>query len=269
MRALIAAIPLLILASCATYPPRDTHTISQTGASGQVEGRPTLGQPISIPGHPVVIIPFAVESQKGLFQKDDPYRRGGVDYAASYSYLASVSKVGYRSTGEVRWHNAILHDLKTGQEWPILDRRGLIGRWEIFGKPPKKDEPFVSRAILFTAVLEDTNHDGLLDDRDARVAVLTDADGRNPRMVSPPDAQVWEASYDPDNDTIFLRVAADTNHDGKFTYDDEALPYTLAPGSTTPATPLIASPTLERVKRWLIDKDQTKEDPGARAGGSR
>ena len=226
-----------------------------------MQGRPTLGQPIPIPGRPTVVVPFAIESEKGLFEKDDPYSRGGIQ-PQRYSYLASVGKPGGYAMGDVRWHNAIIHDLKTGEEWPILDRRGIIGRWEILGIPPKHDEPFVVRAILFIAVLDDTNHDGLLDDRDARVAILTDADGRHPRAITPANAQVWDTSYDPEKDMIFLRVATDTSSDGRFTYEDEALPYALAADATTPAVPVIAAATLTRVKQWLTDKERGQPRAG-------
>jgi hypothetical protein len=255
--ALCLSLSLLsALAGCYTsHASYDQHTISSTSATGQVAGRPTLGQPIPVPGQPTVLVPFAVESEKGLFEKDDPYLRGGVQQQR-LSYLTSVETPRSYTSGSVRWHNAIIHDPKTGEEWPILDRRGIIGQWEVFGKPAKQDQPFVSRAILFIAVLDDTNHDGLLDDRDARVAILTDADGRHPRIVSPANAQVWDASYDAEHDTIFLRVATDSNGDGRFTFEDEALPYALAADATTPAKPVITAATLDRVKQWLTDKER-------------
>jgi hypothetical protein len=201
-----------LLGGCGSQQSNDSRTIASTGTEGPIEGRSTLGQALPIPGQPNVLVPFAIETQKGLFELDDPYRRSDVGYRYTYekSVAAQVAASG-RLSGEVRWHNAIVRDLKSGEEWTILDRRGVIGRWEVIAVQRSKDAPWVSRAILFTAVVTDTNRDGVLDNRDARVALLADGDGRKPRAVSPADAQVWSSWYDAEKDLIFLRIARDTN----------------------------------------------------------
>ena len=59
---------------------------------------------------------------------------------------------------------------------------------------------------------------------------------------------MWDAGYAPEHDLIFLRVARDTNGDGQFTYDDEALPYVLGANATAGASPVIAGGLL-----WVYD----------------
>jgi hypothetical protein len=250
MRTLLALLAVALLSGCyAGSYSHDTHTLAPTGSSGGVEGRPTLGMPQPIPGQHTILIPFAVESTKGLFEKDDPYAAGGVSQYAARKSLATYDR--YTGLGgSVRWHNAILRDLKTGEEWTILDRRGVIGQWQVLAIPPKPDQPLVSRALLFIAVTDDTNHDGALDDRDARIAILTDADGRHPRAISPPAAQVWSADYDPANDLVYLKVVTDTSGDGKFTFDDIVVPY-AAGLSDKSATPVVSEESRRRVESLL------------------
>jgi hypothetical protein len=256
--ALVLASSLLAAGCVQSMPAVDRSTIAPTDASGQIEGRTTLGEAIPIPGRSSVLVPFAVETWKGLFQRDDPFQRDSVASKALHGMSGLYDPyVGRSLGGEVRWHNAVLHDLKSGEEWSILQQRGVISQWQVLGKPPRTgprgeaDEPFVSRALLFMATIDDTNKDGLLDDRDARVAILTDGDGRKPRIVTARNAQVWNVFYDPELDQIFLRVADDTNRDGSFTFSDEAMPMALALKGQDAAKPVISDDSLRRVRALL------------------
>jgi hypothetical protein len=254
MRRIVALVLLALLPACASEQRRDPHTFAFTNTKGGVEGRPTLGQPIPIPGQPTLLVPFAVESEKGLFESRDPYSRGryGTHDAvmrAATSLSVSAPSAGWSS--EVRWHNALFRDLKTGEQWPLLTTRGIVSRWQVLGVQPKHDEPFQTRALLFIAVLADTNKDCLLDDLDARVAILTDADGRHPRAITPPDAQVWSATYDPEKDLIFLQVVRDTNGDGKFNFDDLATPCMIGAKGDGPAQAVISDEARASVERLL------------------
>jgi hypothetical protein len=117
--------------------------------------------------------------------------------------------------------------------------------------PPHKEKPFVATFLLFIATTEDTNHDGMLNNLDARVAILTDASGRHPRVITPPDAQVWTTTYDTENDKLYLLVVADTNGDGKFDFNDAPVPYVCDPSGNGPATPVVSEALLKRVEGML------------------
>lgn len=248
---------LAALAGCYSHHyPAETRTLSETKADAPVVGKPTFGFPISIPGQSMDLIPFAVQSEKGLFERDDPYRRvaavSGSDYAARVS--PSYGGLG----GSVRWHNAIMHDLKTGEQWPILTRRGVIESWHVLAVPEDKDRPYRVRALLFVAVIDDTNRDGLLDSLDARVAILTDADGRGARIVSPTDGQVWAHWYNPATDTIYLNIASDTDRDGAVGANDEPAVHMMALNSETPASPVLRDGVAARVRRLLGNDDERR-----------
>jgi hypothetical protein len=245
----------------------DPHTIAPTPSEGTIEGRPTLGKAMAIPGERTVIVPFAVETRKGLFESDDPYDRGGISTQHPARVRHSVGQSAAYS-GSVRWHNAIIRDLDSGQEWPVLDQRGIIGEWYVMTHQAVKDGPWVSRAVVFIAVVDDTNKDGVLDNRDARIAIVADADGRNPRIVTPRDGQVWSVDFDNPLGAIFLQVASDTSGDGKVDFDDSAAPYFVLLGDRGRVQRVVSEGALRRMESLLERQsgagpagDAARQDP--------
>ncbi|HYF16093.1 MAG TPA: hypothetical protein VD971_13570 [Phycisphaerales bacterium] len=235
---LLAAV---VLAACT--PARrvaQAPTISKTPAEGDVRGRPRLGAPIPLPESSTVLVPFAVESAKGLFEDDDPYtRRGGVESGRA-NYRGGPPPRG------VRWHNVIAKDTASGDEWMILTRRGVIGEWYAgLG---------AASVVVFVAVVDDTNGDGVLNNLDARVAIATDANARNPRIVTPTDAQVWGVSAMADSRTLCFTVAQDTNRDGRIDSYDTSAPWVWRLGSDQNATPLVSDAIRERAEQLLTDR---------------
>lgn len=238
-----------LLTACETQGRRvDSRgpTISQTGAMGVVDGRPRFADPITLDGSSTILIPFVMESSKGPFDDEDPYTRGGEPLAsrarssevASSGYFDSLAP--YPNFRSVRWHNAVCKDTMSNVEWTILSERGVIGAWYRF-----------ANAMMFIAVLDDTNNDGKLNDLDARVAIFTERDGRNPRIVTPRNAQVWSLSFDSTADRFNFIIAEDTNKDRRFTKLDVSSPWSLARTSNTEAVPLISSETREKVQSLL------------------
>ncbi len=237
----------------ATGPGADDHTLAKTPAEGAIGGRPTLGIPIAIPGHATCLIPFSLETRKGWFQDQDPYSRGGYVSGPASPGLEALFDFRERlgPGGPVRWHNAIVRDLASDAQWMILSQRGVIGQWRVFGRPPRRDEPFRSEAIVFIATIDDSNKDGLLNDLDAAVAILADGDGRNPRTVTPPGAQVWGFSYDDEDSRLYLLVVADTNADGEYTNEDAPLPYVLDIRTGDAAAPALSADLRQRAEALL------------------
>lgn len=225
-------------------------TISNTAASGAVDGRPSLGMPIAVPGHTTCVVPFALESRKGWFDDRDPFTRGG--YADARYGPSTPAAAGVWSVGSgVRWHNAIVRDMSSGEEWTILQQRGVISRYDAFMSRPDPEKQPVCLGMVFIATLEDTSGEGLLDDRDASVAVVTAGDGRSPRIVTPAAAQVWSTAYDARTGRVYLYVVADSDGDGKFTPNDAPVPYVYDPSGDGRAVPLISGEVAGRVERLL------------------
>jgi hypothetical protein len=245
----LAALILFVAGCTADRMARDDHEIVATAASGELGGRPTLGLPIPIAGWPTRLIPFSVEERKGVFQDRDPYSRGGFS-----TQSASMDMLDGRSarfwSGPVRWHNAILHDSASDEEWTILDRRGVIGWWGQFAVEEEKGRP-VCHTMIFIATVEDTNKDDHLNDLDANIALMTDGAGHSPRQVSPSNAQIWSATYDPMLQQVVLLVVADTDGDGKFSTADEPVPYAVGLDSDGPARPIVSDATRRHAESLL------------------
>lgn len=253
----------LALTGCADHyrPQHNQETIVPTPTKGDLGGHAVLSMPIHIPGSKSALVPLSLQSRKGLFEDDDPFTRGGVASSRSSSsyYIPATSSpapetgrwVGWNAPAEVRWHNAVACNHGAPDEL-ILDRRGIIGRWQIFGAYDQSGKQASEvRGLLFIAVIADTNGDQSLDNLDARVAIVTDPTGRHPRVISPPDAQVWNTEYSLETNSIYLEVVKDTNRDGKFQFDDDPVPYEWKLGSDGPAAPLVSEEAVRRAMSYL------------------
>lgn len=234
-------------AGSVTNRTSDNYTIVTTTTLGTLEGRATLAMPIPIRGHDTVLVPFTIEESHRRRDRD-PYASGGYAYDIHRSTPhQSISGSG----GPVRWHNAIVRDRTSQDEWLILNQRGVIGWWMAFGDA-SRDARVTARTdgLLFLATVEDSNGDGKLDDRDATVAIVTDADGRNPRVITPPGTQVWNVTYDHPGRRLFMYVVEDSSGNGRFGPEDLAVPYTYPLGQAM-AEPIVSHAAIEQARQFL------------------
>jgi hypothetical protein len=233
----------VMMGACTNRPSRPL-TPAPTPTSGEVSGRSRLGEPIALRNSSTILVPFVLETSKGLFEDDDPYTRGGVADAGRNQYRrAAASSVAPERSRSVRWHNVIAKDIATNEEWTILTRRGIIGSWD--------PDVLGDGSVLFIAVLDDTNRDGMLNNLDARVAIVTNKNARNPRIVTPANAQVWGASLLAGTQLVHFTIATDTNNDNRIDYRDESGPWTWEIGSTEMARPVVSAETLRKVEQML------------------
>ncbi len=245
-----------LLASCSSHQsaPRDPLTRTDTPTTGRIVGRPTFDTTISVPGSNTLITPFAVRGSTALFQDSDPYTAGGVAKYPSSEHF-SRSKIHPDSYSQsVRWHNAIITNCNTGSQTMLLTQRGIIGAWQpVTTNVRNPDQSYRSHtlALLFLAVLDDTNRSGEMDNLDARVAIATGPAGENSQVISPTNAQVWSMTYDDEKKLVLLTVAHDTNTDGRFDFNDVAVPYVWKLGSGEKATPLIQDSVRAQVESLL------------------
>ena len=261
----VACSLVSLLAACrSSHRPTNappTPTISQTDVDRPVEGRPRWLMPIRRADGDAMIIPFAVESQKSLFEIDDPYRRDNTMSARNADYYNYIDQSAAASTSsapaartiyveryvmrDVRWHNALLRS--NAGESLVLNQRGIIGNWGLLRRDSATND-FIG--FLFIAVVNDTNRDGQLDNRDARQLMATDATGLNPRVISPANAQAGELLWDATNGVLYFIVRHDRDNDGKFTPMDVSEPFRWLPGEAA-ATALVPEQYQEAAARLL------------------
>ncbi len=239
-------------------PDRDGYSIAATTAEGEIKGRHVLGNPIPLPETRTLLIPYVVESDKGMFDDDDPFaNRGGTETYATLHANTRVARDRNRANAfrvNARWHNAFFRDMDTGEDWMLLDERGVISLAQSVPDDPSTDTN--EGLVAFVATIDDTNQDGRMDNRDARVVILTDADGRDPRIISPRDAQVLAFRYQADSKTLWLDILRDSNGDLAFKADDDRLPYLCRPLDDRAASPVIALDTIDRARTLLSEGEE-------------
>ncbi|MDF1838955.1 MAG: hypothetical protein P1V35_13875 [Planctomycetota bacterium] len=209
--------------------PRDRVPVAMP-ASGKVEGVPTYGAPFQLPGHRTWISSLVMTKANSFFRDSDPFAEGGLAGSGTASADAALPPQ-FRSI-DVRWHDAVFTDGRGGDSWSLLGQRGFVSHWWLMlnftdGVP-------VSQLSIFSAVIDDTNGDGTLDNKDAAVAILTDGNGRNPKIVTPRHLQLASMRYMAESDLIGFEMREDANTDGKFTSDEPVRFYFLDQSMDSP-----------------------------------
>jgi hypothetical protein len=230
--------------------PPPSYGQSPTPVTGLVEGRATLAMPFVVPGSSTCLVPLSIERRDSFWRDNDPFSSGG--WASQRRAVPSVTDGSVRTTPSpisVRWHNVAFIDTRTGEQWLLVSERGVIsamllgGRWV--------DGKFITTTIVFLATHEDTDADGMLTDRDAAVAIATDADGRNPRVISPPGTQVWNMRYEPEVNRVFLYLAM-PDIAGEYSWVRSPAPYVFAPSEPGGrAHPLVSASLLSHAEGML------------------
>lgn len=257
--ALSFALSLGTLGGCSTgsesYSMRqaqDEYVVTRTPTHGEIYGRPSYDAPINLTGSNTVLIPFAIRAERSWWRKDDPYAAGGVYAARAPGTERSVGlKYLYPMGGQVRWHNAIMRDMATGQERLVLSDRGVIGAWAYYCIIDSATGERTPRMLAFVVVTRDTNRDGDMNDLDSRVLMVAEPNGSNLRAITPEDSQVLNMQYDAELDALMIQLGRDTNRDGRIDFEDVSMPYVWRRGVDQAATPLVSDQTRGRVEQVI------------------
>lgn len=243
----------LLLASCAgpagtrrveLYTTPEDFGIVRTPVEGPLGGHPAQGAPIPLPGRGVHLIPFVRTEHKTWFHDGDHFDEGGRSadrFTRGYQ--------GRSMSAEVRWHNAVLRVAETGEQWPLLERRGVISRLWI-QVAPESGKGNVAQGLLFAVTLDDTNGDGVLDDRDGARVVATGPEGRDPRVVTPLGTHLDDVDLDAGEGGVTLFLREDRDGNGRFAATELPVPYFLAPGEAR-AVRVVDEATLEAMEAPL------------------
>lgn len=232
--------------------PQDEYVVTRTPAQGEIFGRPSYDAPITLVGANTVLVPFAVRTGRSWWRDNDPYTAGGVYAAGSASRERTIGQTYlYPMGGQVRWHNAIIRDMATGQERIVLQDRGVIGAWAYYCIIDGTTGTRSPRVLAFVAIPRDTNGDGDMNDLDARVLMVAEPNGTNIRAITPADAQVWNMQYDAELDALMIQLGRDTNRDGRIDFDDVGMPFIWRRGVDAVAVPVISDDSRGRVEQVI------------------
>lgn len=258
---LMAALLALGAASCHSpiMPSADrSYGISETRTDKAVRGRPTFGSLLAIPGSRTRIIPFTRESSIGWFGDSDHFAEGGVSaFRSAVPDNRSRSSAASVMSRKIRWHNAALHDFRSGEQWTLLSERGVLSRYWMHVHPVPIMETagevlthVAASTLIFAATTSDTNGDQRLDDLDEVRALATDGNGRNPRFVTPEGTQLVDVQFDDELNVAILMVRVDLNGDDEFSEDEPPRPFVYELGGDQ-AKPLLEPSTLSVIEGAL------------------
>ncbi len=234
LKALACLLPALSGCAAGPYEKAELEAIPSgfaivpTPAEGALRGYPAYGTPISIPGQATEIIPYVRTEREWWFRDSDAFDEGGLSNLSS-----GHSRGDLPAAVPVRWHNAVVRVQETGEQWPLLNFRGVISHVWIPAEVPAQyqgDEPPAPRALLFAVTFQDTNGDGLLDDCDGAQLLMTDANGRNPRVVTPSGTHLDRVTEGGPKGAVVVHLREDRNGDGLFESQEIPVPYLLRLG---------------------------------------
>lgn len=183
---------------------------------GAVEGLGTYGIPFQLPGSETWISSFVITEDPWLFRDPDQFSEGGL--AGSGVTQAGSSRPAEFRSIDVRWHDAVFSNGQGTESWSLLNRRGFISNWWLL-LDSTEDASF-ARLSVFSAVIDDTNGDGFLDNMDAAVAIVTDGEGRHIEIATPEHMQLAAVHYLRDTQMLGFEVREDKDGDGKFSSDE-------------------------------------------------
>lgn len=269
------------LSGCVSQRPtetrKDERTIAPTVIDKPIEGQAKWGEPLPMVRGSVLMTPLTMVNDKGWLEEKDPFgsQVGRFEMPANWSPIG----VGGGSAGltpvlspdssrgsslatfsgslwKVRWHNAAIRNLATGEEWLVLNRRGVISAMMPIDRADYSDPrtaPIMSPvSMAFLATVDDTDGDGELTQLDARVAMMTDPDGRNPRVITPPAMQVVSMRISSESGLAVLFVRRDSNGDKRFDVGDDSEPYVVdLRSSDRTARPLVSDEAKRKAEGLL------------------
>lgn len=172
---------------------------------GKVGGLPTYGVPHQLPGRNTWISSFVLTKDPWIFRDSDPYSEGGL--AGSGISQVERAQPAQLQSVDVRWHDAVFSNGQGTESWSLLNKRGFISHWWLM--IDAVDGAPLSRFSVFSAVVNDTNDDGVLNDKDAVVAILTDGNGRHAEVATPEHMQLAAVHYMPETEMLGFEVRED------------------------------------------------------------
>ncbi|MDB5356422.1 MAG: hypothetical protein JWN24_2875 [Phycisphaerales bacterium] len=192
--------------------------------------RPVFAEPIIQPQSRYELNPFWMNNP--VQQAQSFSISGGFSsfsYAGSSGVTFSTSKAfgDYNSAGSIHWNNLVFCDKTSGACRLLLDHKAVICSAYLpapseVEQDKEKDKSQGTRRMLLGIAEHDTNGDHYINGQDAVLLYAADPDGKSLTRLTPEGTQVAGIVAD-GNDAIYVRVLRDSNADGRFTDEDEAL----------------------------------------------
>ena len=232
-----------------TAPNDPRVSTSKTTAAGKIEGRTKLLEPELLYGHDTAMVAMMIERERRKKESPDQFWIYP-NFAPAYTserVTADEATLTHTSwaTQTTLWHNVLFRDVTSDESWMLLNTRGVVNSFSKampVGTDPQTRQIVRTgplKLLAFLVTTDDTDGDGVLTSLDARVCIITDGDGRNPRTITPKDSHVLSTQYDRDRDLLWIQTAIDSNGDGQYTGEDDQIPLFFNPQADTTAQPVV------------------------------
>jgi hypothetical protein len=165
------------------------------------------------------IIPVSLEKKKQGEEREF-VRRETVNQSVSMDYSSSSASGSYSSYWGP-FYNLVFVNKKTGAAQPLLNQKAYIDG--VYFPEKKQGEKAAEKKpafILLEIATADTNHDGIINGKDAVLGFVAGLDGTNLTQVTPDNTQMGWWRYDALSQSLFVEVVRDANQDRKFNWDD-------------------------------------------------
>ena len=113
--------------------------------------------------------------------------------------------------------NVSHYDMLTNKKKDLFEKAVLIKTlyYPSFSKDTLNSRPVKRKYILVSAYNDDTNKDGLINQKDLRRFFLFDSNGTRQKEIVPENYSVFKSEYDSENDVMFVFARADVNNNGQ------------------------------------------------------
>lgn len=192
--------------------------VGQQNNRGELKLSVEFGLPISVSELDYFIIPVRLEKRKHGEEREGAYSR--VSSLKSYDG-DSWGSGSYSYSYGGPYYNLIFVNKLTGELKTLLSEKGYIGSIYFPEKSYKKEEDGQKLTFLLIEMARhDTNHDGVINQKDASAGFIATLDGAKLTQVTPENAQMKWWYFDEKARKLFIEIVHDMNKDKKFNWDD-------------------------------------------------
>lgn len=182
---------------------------------GRLKVTVEYGLPLSLEGADFSIIPVTLEKRKQGEEREMVSKE--VSYKSRYDSYGGSSYFSYWGP----YYNLVFVNKKTGESRPLLTEKGFIaGVYFPEKRYDKKDIEIKPTFLLLKIATTDTNHDGVINEKDASAAFIANIDGTKLTQITPDNTQMGWWHYDTDSQRLFVEIVHDVNNDRRFNWDD-------------------------------------------------
>jgi len=191
--------------------------VNPEGDKGKLKTTVEYGLPLPFEESDFFMIPVKLEKKKQGQEREAVYSKAA---SKSYGYDGRVSSYGDASYGGPLY-NIVFINKQTGESRPLLSQKGFIdGVYFPETKYGKKEEKIKPTFLLLEIATADTNHDGVINEKDASAGFIASVDGIKLTQVTPDNTRMRQWRYDADSKKLFLEIVRDANRDQRFNWDD-------------------------------------------------